>query len=392
MKSYVYILPLKDRSKFKIGKANNIYSRIKTLQKHWGEFDLAKSFILECNEQEVFKIEKNLHFIFKENNLDLSDKYDGYSEFFSMDCFHLVENAIKLFLELKDIVKITISEKELKKELYPDNKSQTKKLPYNLFLKYCFEEMNSNSKIVSSADLDFMYIEFKLSYLIPKLNVPKEELNNYIESIIEKSNLELNQSAFQIFNRIKINKKEEVIKLYYSKNYHLTILSFLAYDNFSGNSSFQDLYIKLYKGKYTYLDQAVQEKQNIKKNLDYFYKSINQKISKEDIEFSKIFIEKIKINPFKQNYIELSEFEFNKINVKSISLNCSGLNYRLYSEVKRIKNQVKIYFNPLDHCFIFLSIFENQNDYIIRELLLKKYIDLIKGFNEKSYLDLFEDN
>ena len=95
--SYVYLLLSTDGEKFKIGKADNVYSRYATLKKYWGGFNLKKSMQIKCDKKQVHNLEKILHFVFDNYNINLPSDFDGYTEWFDSNCF---EDAVDL---LKDI-------------------------------------------------------------------------------------------------------------------------------------------------------------------------------------------------------------------------------------------------------------------------------------------------
>jgi len=61
--SFLYILLFPAKKKIKVGKANNIYNRILSLRRVWGEVDYAHSYRIALPQSEVFKPEKMLHFL-----------------------------------------------------------------------------------------------------------------------------------------------------------------------------------------------------------------------------------------------------------------------------------------------------------------------------------------
>lgn len=93
--SFVYLLLSTDGNKFKIGKADNVHSRYTTLKRHWGEFDLEKSMQIKCDKKQVHNLEKTLHFIFDNYNIELPSNSDGYTEWFDSDCFEDVTDLLK---------------------------------------------------------------------------------------------------------------------------------------------------------------------------------------------------------------------------------------------------------------------------------------------------------
>lgn len=61
--SFLYLLIFPAQKMMKIGKANNIYNRIQSLTRTWGEVDFERSYQIIVPQSEVFKLEKMLHFL-----------------------------------------------------------------------------------------------------------------------------------------------------------------------------------------------------------------------------------------------------------------------------------------------------------------------------------------
>lgn len=80
---YLYLLVAKDRLSFKIGVSKTPETRMRTVA---GNFDYAQSWQVLCDEGTAYRIEKTLHFLFREHQLSLT-RADGYTEWFAMDCF-----------------------------------------------------------------------------------------------------------------------------------------------------------------------------------------------------------------------------------------------------------------------------------------------------------------
>lgn len=98
--SYIYLLVSEENNIFKIGKADNIINRYEILKSKWGDFNLSNSYQIKCNESNIFKIEKTLHYIFKDFNIMPDYQYDGYTEWFDMKCY---KDTINLLNNLKNI-------------------------------------------------------------------------------------------------------------------------------------------------------------------------------------------------------------------------------------------------------------------------------------------------
>lgn len=107
-KSSVYLLILKEKPFFKIGKADDIIRRMLELQRVWGSFDLDKSIEIRCEATQVLKIEKTLHSIFFDHKLKMDKKLDGHTEWFDVSCFDAVVDMVKsIKTQNSNIYKIT---------------------------------------------------------------------------------------------------------------------------------------------------------------------------------------------------------------------------------------------------------------------------------------------
>jgi len=144
MKSYVYVLVLKDHSMLKIGKADNVYSRMTMLEKLWGEFDLEKSFVYECKNEYVNKLERLFHAALYDFNIENLEDKDGYTEFFAMESISFIKGIAEVLMKTKrDIVKKSL------KEILPNVKEVKRNQPYKL--------INTKFKM-SALTLDMFYL------------------------------------------------------------------------------------------------------------------------------------------------------------------------------------------------------------------------------------------
>jgi len=94
-KSFIYLLILKEKKIFKIGKADNISNRYESLKKTYGDFDLKASYYIECKDESVFKVESILHYIFKDFNI-IQDNKGGHTEWFDIQCYERVVEVVKI--------------------------------------------------------------------------------------------------------------------------------------------------------------------------------------------------------------------------------------------------------------------------------------------------------
>lgn len=176
--SYVYVLIHEKGKMFKIGKANNVKSRVEQLEKHWGTFQIDNSMILKVkSEKESLNLERMLQRLFEKYNLkNLDRNKDGSSEFFKIECLDiLIENLYTISTILNYeiyIVKDILTEKVIKQRDLNKNHSD------NLLI---FNNEKS-SKIFLNL---FYYSVLKLE----ELNYSEYEIKinvKYFEKIINK--------------------------------------------------------------------------------------------------------------------------------------------------------------------------------------------------------------
>lgn len=103
MNSILYLLVSKHKAIFKIGITDNIESRCTRIRSLFGELDLDASCTVSGNKKEIIGLEKTLHFLLEKWRIEQSPKLDGYSEWFSIECFH---KAVKIITEAATIREI----------------------------------------------------------------------------------------------------------------------------------------------------------------------------------------------------------------------------------------------------------------------------------------------
>lgn len=94
---YVYFLT--QENKFKIGVSKIPYSRKKTLEKTWGEFD-CRSHYYKLDNGNTRKVERAFHKIFQNHNMNFICKKDGFSEFFDIS---ILDECVK-YMDLMSFV------------------------------------------------------------------------------------------------------------------------------------------------------------------------------------------------------------------------------------------------------------------------------------------------
>jgi len=256
MKSYVYVLILKDTSMLKIGKADNVFKRIKQLKKVWGEFDLERSFVFECDFNYVNKLERLLHGVFYYDRIKGLKKGDGYTEIFHSNVLYDINNVVSSLSYAKYIKKIMISNLGLNEEEYTEKilveangllNKYTKNDIENL-VKIMLKKINQDpilykSKLVKDFDnndsihffresilqrtpnmLRDLYSDLKDIYI--KENLKLEELNEFFRYIIlgslpvgKLSTLFMLYFKYKNNNVVSPQKTAKILTIFFGKTY-----------------------------------------------------------------------------------------------------------------------------------------------------------------------------
>lgn len=101
---YLYIAKSKKKSKenvFKIGISINPSVRLTEV---CTDIDYDNTLLFVCNDKESIKIEKTLHFLFREKNI-IQDTNTGYTEWFDISCYNEVLNFIETHNDKLGIVR-----------------------------------------------------------------------------------------------------------------------------------------------------------------------------------------------------------------------------------------------------------------------------------------------
>jgi len=94
-KSWVYILVNKETNIYKIGKTDNLKTRINYLQKLWGKFDLSQTLAIRCDKDYSFKLESLLQNLMIESRVEFErETRSGRTELFNLDSL----NDLKIFI------------------------------------------------------------------------------------------------------------------------------------------------------------------------------------------------------------------------------------------------------------------------------------------------------
>lgn len=94
--THLYILVFPEKEVIKIGKADEIHTRIQSLRRWWGEVDYEASYYLSIPTEIVFSLEKSLHFLLGKYSVAF-DEGDGRTELFSYRALEIALKHIELF-------------------------------------------------------------------------------------------------------------------------------------------------------------------------------------------------------------------------------------------------------------------------------------------------------
>ena len=105
--SYVYFLYFRELEAYKIGKTNNIESRLSDLTRSWGGVCGNASKMLKMpNDETAFKVETFLHKVLNKYKYTPDEQLDGFTEFFTpkeKQLLEAIEYAKNIFGEVLDV-------------------------------------------------------------------------------------------------------------------------------------------------------------------------------------------------------------------------------------------------------------------------------------------------
>lgn len=159
MTSHVYILSHKSEPRFKIGKANVILSRVRTIG--LDEFDLKASIAIEApSEKKANIIEKSLHRLFDNWRIssDLIPVKDGATEWFDAKCRPRLDAFIEGNLDLLGLkvhrdFQIEVQNPKLKEEIRKKKLEEAERLREARFFQKALATANRINKLERDAPL-----------------------------------------------------------------------------------------------------------------------------------------------------------------------------------------------------------------------------------------------
>ena len=315
--SSVYLLMLKDKPYFKIGKSDNTVARLEVLEKMWGEFNLEKSIEIKCSTDRVFRLEKILQYIFEIYNVTMEEKHEGHTEWFDIECLDSVISMVQMIKqERNDILEIIYGVKVPKKK--------TKAIFSKLSAK---EKRKAKAKMIRKKDM---------------------EVSNTIMQFLQENNTSISYINIKL-GLIQFTglDKKLIDQLWNYRFYNFTFFTTWSYT--SDITWFQfwevtdmindDMEIVLLD-VYKLLNELEQQP---KINSDIAYGNNYLEEYKKELEdmFSmkeKIIEEKVTFKIFKFNKLGLRKYESITLNVNSINMvSCGGCGCTIYYKNGRRK-------------------------------------------------------
>ena len=169
--SFIYLLILKEKKIFKIGKADNIFNRYESLKKIYGDFDLKTSYYIKCKDESVLKLESILHYIFKDFNI-IQDNREGYTEWFDIKCYEQVVEIVKILKKINsDIfnIKQNISfpkEKNTLKLTYKEKRNNNEKKKQLKFLSNNIKNANAIVEILTNIENSIIFFNKEQNLIV----------------------------------------------------------------------------------------------------------------------------------------------------------------------------------------------------------------------------------
>lgn len=194
--SNLYILLFKNKGILKVGKANNVFDRARSLA-HLGEVDYEESYVLRVVKDEVFSLESMLHSLLKPYRCNDVKYVDGHTEIYKLESLSLVLSGIDLIIQsrpeyvLSKGIELPVIDQCLKKN------SRSERRKYRRFRESHFELHNdveefirvfrrvdrylllllkNKDKVMYQYDIDGGYVRFRFVDSEGKMRLPFRSL------------------------------------------------------------------------------------------------------------------------------------------------------------------------------------------------------------------------
>lgn len=170
--SFVYFVKFENTKGIKIGKADDLYTRLSTLVKHYGK--IKHALFQPIAKSMVLSVEKSYHKKFRTAKLNIDNKIDGSNEFFDIK-FSDLDNHL---LELGNTLKTRINKNVVNgDEYFKYSKTQNPDDLYRLRLNLTYsqvEDVRTLLGITTSDSLEQAIIE----YLLKEIKENPEKMSN----------------------------------------------------------------------------------------------------------------------------------------------------------------------------------------------------------------------
>lgn len=137
--SNIYILTFKDKNYLKIGKADDVFTRIKNF-KYLGDIDFDNSYFFNVSSrEEALKNESVLHHVFESYRFQSELSGDGSSELFDRSIIDDLLKTVSIVFKIQDIAEYKLS--ELDPRFLYEPKPKTKRVRFSGY----FSEVESHN-------------------------------------------------------------------------------------------------------------------------------------------------------------------------------------------------------------------------------------------------------
>lgn len=251
--SYIYALYFVEQNAVKIGKANDLFTRLSDLVSTWGNIDPYRAKAWELDELLVLGGEKQLHNEFQQYQKPMPEG-DGSTEFFEPDIWELLSNNFVPISKTRVIEKVNRTNR------------QAPKVSTNLMLRLSPEEKEQLSVLYGSNE-----------------SIKEALLNNISVQLLDDNLKKLqeleNAKTIELLERENIELKRQ---LEFSRARHQTVLK--ERDSYAGRVSRA---VAKYNTVNTELHKFLNEPADVRnKIVTRHILSVNQKLSEENMSLS----------------------------------------------------------------------------------------------------------
>ncbi len=238
--SYVYFLVNEENTLIKIGKANNLQTRIVGLIKAGNKIDLKKSFAIELlNERESFVKESYFHKYFAAKRTKLESPIDGSTEWFDISIMKDLNHIIQVIIDssgrkVKTIKRLNFATEYEQKKKYSEERTYNKITEQKLLLPFLIY-----LRMQEGFSLKINAAEFVKNCLIvtpEEMHSPNDRTTSFIDIRIDNIISHKTLEKFKLTNTFKVKFKAMIkitdqgdtyIKETIQEDYQVLLLSIL---------------------------------------------------------------------------------------------------------------------------------------------------------------------